>query len=174
MNNAVKLGGGVLVGVLALAAVGMVPSTMYIERSIEIEAAPEAVYAQIIHVERAQGWSPWKAADPTLTVTLGDTLEGVGASYSWTSQDSGDGTLTVEQAEPYTRIQNAVVFDGRGGGTAVWQLQPEGNRTLATWSMTGDAPLVVALVADRLMGPTFEDGLVRIKAQAEAWQGDPG
>jgi len=105
-----------------------------------------------------------------MEVTIGTPVQGVGANYSWTSDEQGSGNLTIASATEFSRITNTLDFEGAQGGTATWDLQPEGEGTLATWSMDGGGPLLFTVVADRFIGPMFEDGLSRLKDQAEAWE----
>lgn len=169
MSKAMKWGVGVVVGLIGLGALAFVPSTMHIERSLHMQASPEAVYAQVVDVELAQGWSPWAAADPSMEISYGDAKQGVGASYSWTSDEQGSGTLTIIEAEPFRSIRNDLDFGEQGGGVGTWRFESDGEGTNTTWMMDGEGPLLFTLVADRLVGPMFEDGLARLKTQAEQW-----
>ncbi len=167
------LGIGAVLSLVAFAgAVLLLPKQATIERSIEIAAPSAVVYAQVADLEASQAWSPWAAADPTLEVTFGATKKGPGASYSWTGDDSGSGTLTIREATAPTSVVTDMDFGEQGGGTATWTFAETDGGTTATWTLqtegTGPFAGLFAAFADRMIGPSFEDGLNRLKTQAEA------
>jgi hypothetical protein len=173
MSKGVKVGGSIVaVMVVGMGVLVGLPNTMHIERTLVIDAPAAVVYAQVIDVEKAQGWSPWKAADDSMQIAMGDITEGIGASYAWTSQGQGGGELTVAKAVEFTSIENTLDFQDNGGGVGGWTFAEAGGVTTTTWTMDGEAPGLFgglfALMADSMVGPMFEDGLQRLKAQAEA------
>ncbi len=161
----------VLIGAAALLTT-VLPKQAVIQRSVVIIAPPQLVYEQVVDLEAYQAWSPFAAADRTMEVTYGAKKSGVGASYSWTGDKSGAGSLTVVEATRPTRIVNTLEFGEMGGGRAVWTFEPDGRDTRATWTVTttsdGMFAGVFALLADSMIGPTFEDGLDRLKTVAES------
>ena len=185
MNKGMKVGGSlVAVMVMGIGILMGLPKQMHVERTLVINAPAKLVYAQVINVEKAQGWSPWTAADDSMVVTIGDKTEGVGASYSWTSKDEVGGELTVAKAVEFSQIVTTMDFKDNGGGKGTWDFVEAGGLTTATWSMDAEAPGLFgglfALMADGMVGPMFEDGLNRLKEQAEAVpepvpaEGEPG
>lgn len=163
-----------LVGLLVLLlVVGMVlPNEYEVTRSTNIEAPPVIVYGQVNDLTKWEAWSPWKERDPGMKITYGDKSIGEGASYSWTGDVSGSGTLTIIGAEMGSRIDTRVEFDGQGEGNGFWTFEPDGNGTKATWGMKGTMPkpmggFMVGMM-DGWLGPDFEQGLAGVKREAEA------
>lgn len=173
MKSSMRMALTALIAVVILSVVSVVflPRSATIQRSVVIEAPPERVYGLVVDLEAYQRWSPFAAADPTMQVTYGPRTTGVGATYSWSGESSGTGSLTVLEAEPPRRIVNALVFGGAGGGTATWTFEREGTGTRVTWSVATEAEGltggVFALMANSVIGPSFEDGLARLKVLSE-------
>ena len=163
---AIFIGLFVLVGFL-------LPASFSVSRSQVIKATPEVVFAQVNDVKKSQAWSPWAAADPSMKIELGEILAGVGASYSWTSEDMGAGTLTIKQSTPPTKIVNEWAQSGGGGGLGTWMFETIEGGTKATWTMSSDAGMNIVqryfgLMMDGMLGGLFEDGLDRLAKIAEA------
>ena len=166
---------GILIGGLAgvFLVVGLfLPEDYGMSRSIEVNAPAEVIFEQVNNLKKNEAWSPWKAQDATLKMTYGPTTKGKGATYSWTSENSGAGTLTIEESLPPTKIRNALNFQGQGSGTGIWTFEPKGKTTHVTWAMEGKADGLVGryfgLFIDGMVGPSFEAGLSSLKKVAEA------
>jgi carbon monoxide dehydrogenase subunit G len=144
----------------------------HVERSIEIDAPPEKVFAHVNSLKKWGAWSPWLARDPSIQNTYSGPDEGVGASVSWTSEGSGSGSQTIVASEPPSRIETQLDFGEMGQPTADWRFEPNGSGTTVTWGMTGSAtgPLggYFASMMDGMLGPDYEDGLARLKKVVES------
>ncbi|MEQ8276755.1 MAG: SRPBCC family protein [Deltaproteobacteria bacterium] len=163
--------------VLVLLLVGsafLLPAKYGVERSVEIAASPEKVFDHVNHLQKNEAWSPWAAADPSIKTTYSSSVaKGVGAWYSWTSENSGDGKLTIEVSEPPKRIVNELDFMENGKGKGYWTFEATKAGTIATWRMEGDAgndPVGrwFGFFIDGFVGPMFEDGLARLKKVSES------
>ena len=172
-RRAVGVGG--IVGVMGLALIVLLflPRNYRIQREIRIEAPPAIVFEQVVDLRKNPAWSPWVAADPGMQISYGPITRGVGASSSWTSSNAGRGSVRVEVAEAPTRIQNALGFGDLGTGEGVWTFEPvQEGETQVTWTLTAHAPGLLgglfAVMADTMVGPSFEDGLSRLKQVAES------
>ena len=140
-------------------------------RSIEIDAAPEVVFDEVNTLEKWNAWSPWIARDPSIQNSFSGPESGVGASVSWTSDNSGNGTQTITKSERPSRIEMALDFGEMGQPDADWTFEPSGDGTEVTWGLTGTAagPLggYFARMMDDWVGKDYEDGLRRLKEVAE-------
>lgn len=160
---------------LALVVVGVgafLPKDFRVERSIEIDASPELVFDQVNALRKWNAWSPWIARDPSIENTYGGPEAGVGATVTWTSEKSGDGTQTITLSERPTRIESVLNFGAMGQPNAYWTFEPVGDGVRVTWGLYGIAsgPLggYFAKMMDRWIGADYEDGLVRLKQVTEA------
>ena len=86
------------------------PSTVHIERTKVIKAPPATVFSLVNNLRTYDDWMPWNRKDPNMHQTFGDKDSGTGASYSWTSTDKevGNGTLTITESVPDTRVMTAL------------------------------------------------------------------
>ena len=177
MFKKILLGATVLIAVL-LAVVMAQPATYHIERSIQIAAPPDVVWAEISDFRRWQAWDPWEKADPNQQTTIEGKPGSVGHKSSWDGEKTGTGAMTVIKAtrpshlgmklefvEPFesqatTALDLASEGDGDGDGVTI------------TWSMDGEndfAGKFFALVMDmnEMIGTEYEKGLIDLKRIAE-------
>jgi effector-binding domain-containing protein/uncharacterized protein YndB with AHSA1/START domain len=145
-----------------------------VERSSEIEASPEAVYAQISKFENWDKWSPWMEKDPTITNELSGEDGTVGATQSWSGDPevSGSGSLTITDLVPNESISYDLTFDDMGmtsKGKMVIEATESGCKL--SWSDEGGIPylfrpMMLFMDFDAMMGGDFERGLERIDSLA--------
>lgn len=164
---------------VAVVVVGFfLPTTYAVERRITIDAGAERVHALVGDLERWPLWTPWAAADPSMTTTLGDSTTGVGASQRWSGKD-GDGELTFTESDPATGIAYDMAFidgDLRAPAVSAMRYEPSGEGTTVVWTMSGDsadfAPPVVGgyvnLMMPAMIGDMFDQGLEKLKEVAES------
>jgi hypothetical protein len=168
-----------LVLVLLLAAVLMVGGMLLdkdyaLERSVIVAAPPEAIHALVGDLSRWEEWTPWKAHDKTVAVTLGAQTTGVGASQTWTAKE-GDGELTFTKWDPKTGVEYDMAFlaDGdRLASKGALVYEPAEGGTRVTWKMRGSMEMAivggyVATQMDSMVGPRFEEGLRNLKERVE-------
>lgn len=161
--GAVFVGGGLLM-----------PSNFHVQRSVEVVAPPERVYALIETPRAWTTWTVWNQRDPAMKVTYSGPESGVGAAWSWNSETQGNGAMAFTAAEPGQLIAYTLTFpDWDSTSSGELRLAPAGNGTRVTWTMDGDMgdSLVgrwMGPFMDRMVGPDFEAGLANLKARAEA------
>jgi uncharacterized protein YndB with AHSA1/START domain len=162
------------VAVLVVLALRM-PDAFSVERQTLVQAAPERVFAQINDLERMRTWNPWERKDPSVRGSHGALRSGVGASYAWTSDQVGAGSMTITESTPPSRVVLRLDFLQPFAATnrAEYTLTPEGGGTRVRWVMSGPSPFLskvmqVVLDFDQMIGRDFEAGLAALKAQAEA------
>jgi carbon monoxide dehydrogenase subunit G len=167
---------GVLVAlVLVLAVVGfLLPRHVPVERSVLIEAPPDAVFPWVNSLQKTAEWSPWMGLDPALKVTYEGPEAGVGNVMSWTSDlpEVGSGRQEITLSEPNRRVESALDFGGMGTARASFDLVPEGSGTRLTWGLTADMgnnPIgrYMGLMIDRWVGADYDSGLSRLKRMVE-------
>lgn len=173
IKNIVLAVAAAIVGVLAVAAFR--PATYHFERSIHIEAPPETVYPLVSDFRRYVEWSPWELRDPQMKRGFSGAASGVGAVYAWSgNSNAGQGRMEIVEAHPPTdvRIRLNVLRPVNTDNTSRFELKPDGQGTLVTWSLEGPNPYLARLVQvfvglDRLVGGDFDAGLARLKVASE-------
>jgi hypothetical protein len=149
--------------------------TYRVERSQHIDAPPAAVRERIVDLHRWQAWSPWEELDPDLRRSYGGPDRGVGAWYEWSgNRKAGRGRMEILAADA-----TAVRFDlqflkpFRSHSNLTFELQPEGDGTKVIWTLVGPTTGMTRVMGwftsmDEVIGPDFEKGLGRLKADTEA------
>lgn len=165
-----------LVGLVAVLFLGgmMISSKFTAQRSAEIQAPPEKIYALIADPRIWKQWSVWNERDPAMAIVYSGPASGSGAAWEWKSKSQGDGKMTFTTAEPGRRLGYELYFPDFGTTSlGDFTLEPTANgATKVTWVMNGDVgknPLFhwVTLFSDSMTGPDFEAGLKNLKALAE-------
>ena len=160
-----------LVGVITLQ-----PARYRVSRSTTIAAPAPVVFAQVNDFHKWSAWSPWEKIDPAMKRTYEGPPAGVGASYAWVgTREVGEGRMTIVESRPGDLIHVKLEFVKPFAGTSVaeFTFKPDGERTLVTWSMTGDKNFIAKAIhlvmsMDRMIGDQFDKGLAAMKTVAEA------
>jgi carbon monoxide dehydrogenase subunit G len=162
----------IVLSVLVFGVGSFLPKDFRVERSIEIDAAPEVVFDHVNSLKKWNAWSPWMARDPSIQNTYAGPESGVGATVTWTSEESGNGSQTITKSERPWRIETALDFGEMGQPNADWSFDPSGAGTEVTWGLSGTAsgPLggIFAKMMDGWVGKDYEDGLRRLKQVIES------
>lgn len=151
----------------------MLPGEARVERSVEIAAPPEKVFAIAGDLRRVPEWSPWVAADPATRFTFEGPEQGVGQVMRWASNNPmvGSGTQKVTEHVSPERLVTEADYGDFGASTATMTFTPEGSGTKLTWSFHSTLPGVIdrwaGLGMDRSVGAEYEAGLTNLKALAE-------
>lgn len=162
--------GAVLIGGLFL------PSRAHVERTISIDRPPSTVFTLLSSLKTFHDWSPWAVREPDAVFGFEGPDFGEGAKYLWAGDIIGRGEVMVVGAEPYTSVETTVDLDARGRATMVFAIEPKPGGSIVTW--TYDAAFGFDLIGryvgrsfDIRLGPDFEAGLLRLKAEAERLPG---
>src|SRR6218665_1893481 len=95
----------VLVVLAALAlAVGLLlayastrPDSFRVERSTDIQAPPERIFALINDLKSFNSWNPYEKKDPAIKGEYSPVTVGPGARYGWGSKEAGGGSLEITE-----------------------------------------------------------------------------
>ena len=140
--KALKIIGIVLVSLLAIVVVVgfLQPAAYHAEATIISKADPSTLYNHVNDITKRTQWSPWESMDTSMHVALGEVTEGVGASYSWESENSGTGRLEYIECVPNERVRAELYFQESGEpsiGMFIFIAVEDGTRV--TWTLDGDA-----------------------------------
>ena len=171
----VKILVGIVVSIIALVVIiGLIlPSGYQMKRSIVINAPVEKIFEQVNDLPKNANWNPWSLKDKTMKWTFGEIKAGKGASYSWTSQDSGEGKLTITESTPPSSLKTQIDFGEMGKSQGHWTFKPGEKGVTVTWGFSGDNGMnpigrIFGAMMDSMVGPYFELGLAKLKEIAEA------
>ncbi len=152
----------------------LLPSEFKVQRSLQVAATPDRVYALIADPREWRRWTVWNQRDPAMKLDYSGPPSGSGARASWQSETEGSGAMQFVDAEPGRRIVYKLSFPDFGmESLGVLNIVPAGNGVTVTWTNEGDLgddPVKrwFGLVMDRMVGPDFEAGLVNLKQLAES------
>ncbi|MBI2518431.1 MAG: SRPBCC family protein [Opitutae bacterium] len=173
MKILLKILGGLAVLVLLLVvAAFFLPRQYRVQRSVVINAKPDAVLAQIAVLRAWKGWSAWHERDPHMKLAYSDQTAGVGSWASWESKNEGNGKMTITELTP-TRVLYLLEFpDYDMKSTGTMELIPEGNGVRLVWSDVGELGMNpmnrwFGLLLDKFIGRDFERGLANLKRKLE-------
>jgi hypothetical protein len=167
---------------LAVIVVGLVvvvalqPKDYRVSRSATIAAPAPVVFAQVNDFHKWAAWSPWATIDPAMKQHFEGAPAGAGAAYRWSgNREVGEGRMTILESRPSELVRVKLDFEKPLKGTSIaeFSFRPEGDRTVVTWSMTGEKSFVakaihLVLGVERMIGQQFEKGLAAMKTVAEA------
>ncbi len=168
------IGLSLLAIVLLIAVVGLfLPSTVSLERSIVINASAEKTFEQVNTLKNWEQWNPFLKMDPQTKIAYNNIPEGAGAIYTWASEKTGEGTMTILNSTPFSSIKFQLEFKGQGLSQSEIRFNPEGtNATKVTWPFTSDIgnnpfSRVFWTFGTAMMKDAFDGGLKDLKTQAE-------
>jgi hypothetical protein len=164
-----------IVLVLLLGIVGFfLPSQVHVERRIEIAAPASAIYDVVTDFRQFNQWSPWRDLDPDATYEITGTDRAIGSKFAWFSDkpEVGNGSQTITALEPDRSMGMRLEFEGQKPADSFFRLTPGDQGTIVVWGFDTDLganPFMhyFSLIIDRLLGPTFDDGLLRLKKYIE-------
>lgn len=177
---ALASGAFVVVGVL-------LPGRVEVVRSVEVRAAPEAVFPFLNELAAWDEWAPWGQIESRME---GPT-SGPGARRVWDDPSIGSGSFALTDARPPYRVDYVVeVEEGalRFEGTLVVEDRSSAGGagasgaavvSIVTWTERVDLgwnPLLgwTALAMDKSQGQVLQDSLERLRELVERRvQGDP-
>ena len=163
-----------LIGVLILAS--FQPNDYRIERSANISAEPEAIFARVNDFHQWEPWSPWAKLDPAAKNTFDGSPSGKGGIFMWSGNNKvGEGKMTLTESRPgeLIRIHLEFVRPFKDTSTTEFTFKPQGNQTVVTWAMFGERKYLNKVVCmfmnmDKMVGGDFARGLSQLKAVVEA------
>jgi effector-binding domain-containing protein/ribosome-associated toxin RatA of RatAB toxin-antitoxin module len=172
----------ILLLIVLLALVSFfLPSKSHVERSAQINAKPEAVYALVNDLTTYDQWMPWNQKDPNMKKKYDNEslTSGKGASYSWESKvkDVGVGTLKITESIPNKKVITALSFQDMGVSMGGWEMEEKNGGTEVKWYMESEVGgnifykmvgKYIFLFMDKMVGPDFEKGLASMKKLAES------
>ena len=175
MARKILVGVGAVLVLLVL-VVATRPGDFRIERSLAMNAPPDAVFAQVNDLHKWEAWSPWEKLDPKMQKVFDGAPAGTGAIYAWTGNDkAGEGRMTIEKSEKPSRIDIKLEFLKPFAATneTSFVFTPTPAGTNVVWTMTGHNGFMgkafsMFMDMDKLVGGDFEKGLASLKSVAEA------
>lgn len=191
MLRTVARPGVIVAGILALLAAAflivgiLLPGTVEVTRTVEIDAPPETVFPLINNLEAWTEWTPWGEVDSRLE----GPAEGPGARRVWDDPALGSGSLTLLDARPQASpgAQRPVSPDAPVPASVRYRVEVEdaalrfegtisieasGPGSVVSWTERADLgwnPVLgwTALTLDESQGRQLDESLERLRQLAE-------
>ena len=143
-----------------------------VERSIEIDASPENVFATVSDFSTWTEWSPWLIAEPEAKVSVSQDPSSVGSTYAWEGEVTGAGGMTHQELTSPTKIVSEIRFlkPFKSVAEVGFDLESAGAGTRITWSMRGSMPWFLFWMIPSLksfIGMDYARGLKMLKEWIE-------
>ncbi|HVR76082.1 MAG TPA: SRPBCC family protein [Planctomycetota bacterium] len=160
--------------VLAVGGAYLIPSTYQVERSVVIQADPQAIFPMINNLKRWEEWTPWTTElDPSMKREYDGPPEGVGAKMWWTGEKLGNGSVSLLTSSPPLGVGYSLELDAsthKSHGKITFALSGDG--TEVKWTHEGTVGMnpihrYGSLMMGRMMGSDFEKGLAKLKQNVE-------
>lgn len=159
--------------VLFLAALPEVlsPSAKLV-RSVEINADVVKTHLYLSDLKNFASWSPFAAEDPTSTSEAQN--QGVGSTFSWAGEKTGNGRMVISEIVPNQNIRIDLQFTAplEGAAKIEWRTEKVSDTvTKVTWIFEQEYPYFrryFGLLVAPMMSRTFDKGLLSLKYNVEA------
>lgn len=95
---------GIIILVVLVIGLGVIvfgPSEVHLKREVSINAPVEAVFREVNSFKTFDEFSAWSEVDTTAKIIIEGPTSGVGAKYSW---DSEDPSLGKGRDKPYLYV----------------------------------------------------------------------
>ncbi len=164
----------ILIIIILFLVIGIfLPSKVVIEESITINQKPNVVFKQVNNLKNRDVWTAHKEFDTVSIITFEGPDLGVGAKYIWTGGIKGDGSLTIVESVPYSKIRSSFDFSEKGGAEEIWTFEEAGDGVEVTWQTTIiDLPYPfgrwAGLFINGMMKPIQKKGLENLQNVCEA------
>ena len=131
-------------------------------KSLPIESKAQ-VFELLADFHKHVGWNPWFKPDTSITKTVSKPSRGLGASYTWSSEHSGEGKQVITQFIEGQLIQSDFDFGEMGQAQGSFSLKEHEGAIIVTWRFWGPASGYVgrymAHFMDTMMLPIMKKGL---------------
>ena len=156
--------------VLIVAAGIIMPKEIKVTVEKEMETPVSVAYNIANNFLTQEEWNPWMMGDETMQIEMGSLIEGKGASYSWTSENSGAGTQTITETSENEKITIDVDFDDQGHSLSSMLFSKTEEGSMVSWafeSKTGFPSNILAPFYKYSVKKAFKKGLKNLEGLAE-------
>lgn len=145
------------------------------ERSLTIDAPKAMLFNMVNDLKTMEKWSPWFEKDPDMKVEYASTTKGVGASYSWSGNETvGEGSMTTIESVPASLHKSKMEFKGYDEpSTAEFNFNDKEGQTEVVWKHYSESDLpflargyMLVTGMKKAMEKDFENGLNKMAALA--------
>lgn len=164
---------------IALALIFFAPTSMHVERTVEIEAPSAIVWNDIVRFEKFNEWNNWKQMDSTARFTITGDDGTIGATDSWKGSKIGEGKLQHLSMDTYKSVTQKLTFvkPFASESDVFFNISESAGKTKVTWGFDTRYKRpqnVMSLFMQGALEKDFAQGLSNLKSMAEAEVKGPG
>ena len=140
-----------------------------VEHTEMMMAPQEVVFNEVNDFTTWKNWEPWSQEATDMIINYGEKTSGSGASYTWRSEEMGDGEIETVKSNPFTDIEQIITFKtpfGESTSDIYWEFHQEGDSTKVIWGMKGEQSFMEKAAflfqdesLNEMMQPMFKKGL---------------
>ncbi|MEK6797132.1 MAG: SRPBCC family protein [Spirochaetota bacterium] len=169
----------IILGIIIVVAAAVVvtapvflPKTYTVSRTIEIHAAPSAIYRTLGDFDEFMKWQPWIRYEPEAKKVITGKPFTIGARYEWEGKRLGKGSMMITSLAQNEYVETELIFGGADASKSVNRvsLAPMEKATKVTWTLRGGMSYFeryFAPMMDSMLGKDFEGGLKNLKEYIE-------
>jgi effector-binding domain-containing protein len=162
-----KTGLVLLALVLIFIILGIVlPKNVHVTVTDKVNAPANYVFNYLNDIRNNTEWNPWIEEDPEMKLSFEEPHIGEGASYSWTSEKSGNGTMNYLSVMENRSIETEVLFEGFSPSTSIYTIDDTGPETSElSWSFESKLGFpfnVFGFVFKMMIRKSYKKGLKNI------------
>ena len=101
-----------------------------VRKSYKFNAPKEYVFNLVNNVKTYPAWNAWITNDPMIDLTFNDKTIGQGAGYSWSSEQSGSGSMYYDKVIGMDSIMSTMRFDGMSDSNVNYYFERDGGEGL--------------------------------------------
>jgi effector-binding domain-containing protein len=154
----------------AVVAMFVIPTSLQVERSIEINAPKAMVYRYVSHLRLMDQWGVWFEMDPEMKNVYEGEDGKPGAINIWESEIVGNGSQEITSVTS-DRVETKLRFTGDWESEAdvyIQLVEGEGDAVKVSWGMHTEIGrpfnLVMALMGfTKSMNDDYDRGLIKLK-----------
>jgi Polyketide cyclase / dehydrase and lipid transport len=151
------------------------PDQFSLSRSIDVQAPPEKIFAQLNDFKNWNVWSPWEKMDPGMQRIHSGAASGRGARYAWTGNKKvGEGNMHITKSVAPSSVLLDLNFlkPFKASNVTEFKITPRGGGSHVYWEMRGPSSVMMRIMhavmdMDAMVGKDFETGLRNLKSVVE-------
>ncbi len=148
----------------------LLPRNIHVERRLLISGTQRTIFSQVNTLKNWTKWSPWLITDTNAKVLFSGPESGVGASFTWMSNDKnvGNGGISIVSSVYPDSLEVVYDFAEKGRSTGKFFFINENLNTDVIVSLDSDLGLNpvsrwIGLFSDYLIGPDLDKGLNKLE-----------
>lgn len=143
-----------------------------VEETAIINAPVPVVFNEVNNFKNWEQWGPWMDDSEDMIIEYPENTIGQGASYSWKSEELGDGSIKNVKVIPDSGIDQILIFKssyGESKSDVYWNFVEVEEGTQVTWGIKGKQSFMEKLAFtfmnenfSEMIRPMYKEGLEKL------------